>query len=215
MTTFLETFGGSASERGRWTFNLDKRFNGAFGGTNGGVLSAISLYAARGDYARAAASIDSRYMRGFRPGRANIVVAPVNQGRTLTVVSVAVIDDDDRLCTQSTITLVEPGALAVEIAHAGTARLRDGLNTFADGKPWRRPETPMEIPLIDTFQPTALGGGADETVTATKVLWQEPGTYAEAACIGRRHLRRPARGARRQGRRVHAQPRSVAAFHTR
>jgi hypothetical protein len=38
---------------------VDKRFNGAFGGTNGGVAAAISLYAARdGSDVLAAAAID-------------------------------------------------------------------------------------------------------------------------------------------------------------
>ncbi|MCZ6710216.1 MAG: thioesterase family protein [Gammaproteobacteria bacterium] len=181
--SFVETFCGVGnSNEEAWTFEIDQRFNGAFGGTNGGVLSAISVHVARQQSGRRAASIDSRYIRGFRPGTARVVSRLVNKGRTLTVMDVDIVDAQDRLCTHSVVTLVEPSALAVGIQHRGPVMPPD-IAIWEDGKPWRAPSAPMVIPLIETFEPTALGGGDSMTITGTRVVWRESGTSAEAACI--------------------------------
>ena len=188
MVDFLTVFSGAppasrTSGQYAWRFDLDKRFNGAFGGTNGGVLSAISVYAARRQSGRRPTSIDSRYIRGFRPGTAKVVVRPVNEGRTLTVLDVDVVDAEDRVCTHSVVTLVEQDALAGDVQYNDHLVAPDDLAAWADGKPWPRPKAPMEIPLIETFEPTALGGRGQTTVTGTRVVWRETGTTAEAACI--------------------------------
>ncbi len=183
MSTFLETFAGRASDDSQWTFDLDERFNGAFGGTNGGVLSAISLYVARNESGRRAASIDSRYVRGFRPGSARVVATLLNEGRTLTFMSVSIFDSDDRLCTHSTVTLAQPSALANELQHAGGATPLKNLSSWEQGRPWSQPKGLQEIPLIETFEPTFLGGQGVESITATRVIWQEADTHSEAACI--------------------------------
>lgn len=183
MSTFLEAFAGRASDDSQWTFDLDERFNGAFGGTNGGVLSAISLYVARNESGRRAASIDSRYVRGFRPGSARVVATLLNEGRTLTFMSVSIFDSDDRLCTHSTVTLAQPSALANELQHAGGATPLKNLSSWEQGRPWSQPKEARKIPLIETFEPTFLGGEGVESITATKVIWQEADTHSEAACI--------------------------------
>ncbi len=182
MDGFLQTFGGTRTDDSRWTFDLDKRFNGAFGGTNGGVLSAISLYAARCGSSRRGASIDSRYVRGFRPGSARVEVIILNEGRTLTVARVEVFDTNDRLCTHSTVTLVDAAMLVDAINLEDQIQPPDDLCSYDDGKPWRQPKA-MQIPLIDTFAPRAVAGRDNSTTTATKVIWEEPGTTSEAACI--------------------------------
>ena len=182
MDGFLQTFNGRCDNDGIWTFDLDERCNGAFGGTNGGVLTAISLYAARDGSSRRAASIDSRYVRGFRPGTARIEVTTLNEGRTLTIAGVDVIDTNDRLCTHSTVTLVDEAALATAITLENQIAPPDNLCDFNDGTVWRQPKA-MPIPLIDTFEPRTVGGSGNATTTATKVIWQEPGTTSEAACI--------------------------------
>jgi len=182
MPEFLDVFGGRSDQDTRWSFDLDKRFNGAFGGINGGVLSAISVYVARQEAGRRASSIDSRYLRGFRPGAARVETNILNAGRTLTVIGVDIFDSKDRLCTHSTITLVEQSALAEELQQPNHVGPSQDLRAWEDGKRWRQPDG-HDIPLIETFEPRALGGRDQETTTATKVLWHEAGTAAEAACI--------------------------------
>jgi len=182
MAGFLDTFAGHKQSDSLWSFELEHRFNGAFGGTNGGVLSAISLYVARLETERRPASIDSRYIRGFRPGTARVEVTGIKTGRTLSVLSIDIFAADDRLCTHSVVTLVEQNALAEEVQHANQAVPSVNLAAWEDGKLWRQPGGQI-IPLIDTFEPRSLAGGNDETATATRVVWQEPGTSAEAACI--------------------------------
>jgi acyl-coenzyme A thioesterase PaaI-like protein len=183
MASIRDTFNGAPlSAEGSWSFELEAPFNGAFGGTNGGVLSALCVFVARSLTGRRPSSVDSRYLRGFRPGTARVVPTVLNRGRTLSVVSVDVFDADDRLCTHSTVTLAERNALAEALHHAAGVTIPDSIKPVAEGKVWRSPAG-QPIPLIETFQPTAVGGSGDETATATKVVWQEPGTAAEAACI--------------------------------
>lgn len=183
MSLFKELFCGAQTSDTEWTFELTENFNGAFGGTNGGVLSAISVFVARVTSGRRPASVDSRYLRGFRPGRARVSINTVSQGRTLSAMQVAVVDDDDRLCTQSSVTLVEPGALVVELHQTNLDAAPPGLLAWEDGKPWQQPRAPMVIPLIDTFTPTALGGEDGEAITGSRVLFDDAELCAEAACI--------------------------------
>ena len=185
MACLMEVFAGvrGTDQGDGWSFTLDRRFNGAFGGTNGGVLSAISVYVARQLSGRRPSSIDSRYVRGFRPGSARVVVRLVNQGRTLTVMDIDIVDDRDRVCTHSVVTLVEPDVLAVDVQYNDHLVAPSDLVAWEQGKRWRQPKAPMEIPLIETFEPTALGGSGHTTVTGTRVVWRESGTSAEAACI--------------------------------
>ncbi|MCZ6640918.1 MAG: thioesterase family protein [Gammaproteobacteria bacterium] len=192
MPGFLDTFAGRKRSDSLWSFELEEHFNGAFGGTNGGVLSALSVYVARVETERRPASIDSRYIRGFRPGTARVEVTTIRKGRTLSVLGIDIFDGNDRLCTHSVITLVEQSGLAENIQHLNQVLPAAHLATWKDGKLWRQP-TGQIIPLIDTFEPRSLGGNnlrsnnlrskKNETATATKVVWQEPGTSAEAACI--------------------------------
>lgn len=182
MPGFLKTFGGQKHSEERWSFELDQRYNGAFGGTNGGVLSAISIHAARLTTQRRPASIDSRYIRGFRPGMARVVTTTINQGRTLSIIAIDIFDTDDRLCTHSVATLVEQSALAAEVQMVSGVLPETDLTSWEDGKLWRQPPG-VNIPLIDTFEPRSLGGKNQQTTTATKLLWREDHTEAEAACI--------------------------------
>jgi hypothetical protein len=178
---FATAFGGAPLADGAWQFELEERFNGAFGGTNGGALSALSVFVARSATGRRPTSIDSRYLRGFRPGTARIVPTVLNEGRTLSVVSVDVVDEDDRVCTHSTVTLAAPEMLAQDLDVAG-GLVRPDMSAFRDGKPWPQHET-RPIPMIDTFRPTHLGSTPHEVFTAVAVIWDEPDRSAEAACI--------------------------------
>ncbi len=56
-----------------WRFELQDALNGGFGGTNGGVLAAICLHAARhAAPAHTPAGIDARFVRSFPPGVAQV-----------------------------------------------------------------------------------------------------------------------------------------------
>ncbi len=183
MSSFRQLFRATQTSDTEWTFDLAEEFNGAFDGTNGGVLSAICVFVARSTSGRRPASIDSRYIRSFRPGTARVRLETVSEGRTLWVMRVSVVDDGDRLCTQSSVTLVESGALAVGLQQTNADSQPDGLIPWDDGKPWQQPRGPMVIPLIDTFEPTALGGRDGEIITGSRVAFDDAELCAEAACI--------------------------------
>ena len=44
---FLDCFNGQKKADNQYTFQLEEKFNGGFGGTNGGVLAALSVFVAR------------------------------------------------------------------------------------------------------------------------------------------------------------------------
>lgn len=178
---FATAFGGRPLEEGAWRFELEERFNGAFGGTNGGVLTALSVFVARSGSGRRATSIDSRYLRSFRPGAARVVPTVLNAGRSLTVVRVDVVDAGGRLCTHSTVTLAAPEVLARDLNRSG-GLARPDMSDFAAGRPWPQPPK-QPIPMLDTFRPTSLGATDDDVFTGVASVFDEPGTSAEAACI--------------------------------
>jgi len=179
---FLDCFPGQKQSQGLWSFDLEKKYNGAFGGINGGVLSAISVHVARleSDH-RQPIGLDSRYLRGFRPGQARVEYSVLNAGRTLSTVNVDIINNDNKLCTRSVVMLVNPEALAPldSPGHIGTI---DAPKAYEDCRTWPQPAG-YSVPLIDTFQPRILAKDQHGLLTATQVIWDQPGTCAEAACI--------------------------------
>jgi acyl-coenzyme A thioesterase PaaI-like protein len=184
---FVERLGGEKLSENLWRFDLAEELNGGFGGTNGGVLAALCVFAAR-DAApgKRAAGVDARFIRSFRPGPAHITATVLNAGRTLTTVSIDIHDGRDKLATRGTVSLVTPAALSAIDGPASedpaNAETMGELSSYADGKAWREPKG-QAIPLIDTFAPRQLGRGPQGTATATRVIWDDPGASAEAACI--------------------------------
>lgn len=181
MTGFAELFGATLDEDGDWNFELTERFNGAFGGTNGGTLTALSIYVARQLSARQPTSIDSRYLRSLRPGPARVRSSRLNEGRTLSVFGIDIIDVKGNVCCHSTVTLVDPAVLATSLEQ-GALGSPPELAAAKDQRPWVAPAA-QPIPLIATYKPTQLGRHGDATVTGVDIPWREPGTGAEAACI--------------------------------
>ncbi len=184
IASFSDLFAATTGDDGVWTFELAERFNGAFGGTNGGTLTALSVYVARQISGRQPTSIDSRYVRSFRPGLARVLPRVLNEGRTLSVLGIEIVDVNGKLCCYSTVTLVDPAALATALEHAAIESPPE-LAAAQDQRPWAAPAA-QPIPLIATYRPTQLGrigrnGGA--TVTGIDIPWREAGTSAEAACI--------------------------------
>jgi len=178
---FEERFGAAALNDNAWQFKLKEDWNGGFGGTTGGVLSALTVFAARGlAPGRFPSSVDSRFIRGFRPGLARVVPTLVNEGRSISTVMVDILNEEDKLCTRSTVTLIVADALAEVDAEDGAGELK-GMRPLSEAKVWPQSKN-RPIPLIDTFQPAFMG--VDERGTATKVdvVWDEDG-LAEAICI--------------------------------
>ena len=179
----LDFLQGSPGPGDAWTFNLGRRLHGAFGGANGGVIGATCLAASRSlVHDRVPASLDVRFLRGLTEGEARVVPSVVHEGRTLSVVSVDIFDQRDRLCTRATASLVNTDALE-PLDYPSPAELHEGSVHYADGKPWAKPASGVEVPLIDTFQPRLVRQDERGYATEVKVLWDEPGTCAEAACV--------------------------------
>jgi acyl-coenzyme A thioesterase PaaI-like protein len=179
---FAECFGGVKRGDGDWQFQLDETINGAFGGTTGGVLAALTVHAAR-DFAPGwrVTGIDARFIRSFRPGVASVVGTPVNEGRTLTTVQVDLNNAEGKLCTRALVSLVNPDSLEA-IDYQGI-EVPAGLLAPAEGKPWAQPKPPLRIPLLDTFAPVFLGKTGSGTVTGVKTIWNSDEHCAEAVCI--------------------------------
>lgn len=165
-----------------WRAELAERLNGGFGGTNGGVLAAICLRAARSAApGYVPAGIDARFIRSFAPGTAHLTVTTLNRGRTLACVSVDVVTEAGKLATRGTVSLVNPDTLEA-VDRSPVSPLPEGLTDYKDARAWRQPHG-QDIPLIDTFSPRAMGVTNDATVTGTTVLWDDPRAVEEAACI--------------------------------
>jgi len=178
--TFRDLFAVQQSEAAS-IYHLDKSLNGGFGGTNGGVLAAICIDAARSlANDRVPIGIDSRFIRNFPPGPAKVTVTPLNIGRSLSTISVDIVRDDGKLATRGTISFVNLSALEPidigDIPAPDENRLDPG-----QGRVWKEPAS-QEIPLIKTFRPRLLGKTSTGIVTASDTIWKS-GSLQEAACI--------------------------------
>lgn len=181
--TFLERVRGRREDETRWHFDLAEEFNGGFGGTNGGLLAALCVHAARGLAPdRLVCGVDARFLRSFRPGPATVVAEALGGGRTLTTVRVSLCDAEGRLSTAGTVSLVAPEALAAIDVPAASSAGAD-LADPSEGKPWRQPRGHRPIPLIETFAPVSLGRSAGAIATASTMVWDDPTASAEAACV--------------------------------
>jgi acyl-coenzyme A thioesterase PaaI-like protein len=178
---FEERFGGTPLEDNAWQFDLKEDWNGGFGGTAGGVLSALTVLAARGlAPGRFPSSVDSRFIRGFRPGLASVVPTLVNAGRSISTVMVDIVNEEGKLCTRSTVTLIVANALA-EVEAEDAAGSLEGMRPQSEAKVWPQSRS-RPIPLVDTFQPAFMGADDRGTATRVDVVWNEGG-LAEAICI--------------------------------
>jgi hypothetical protein len=161
-------------------FRFGRSLHGAFGGVNGGVLAAACLLAARPlAGARLPAALDVRFLRGV-PGGATAEAVVLHAGRTLTCVSVDLLDEHGRRCTRATWSFVEATALAALDEPAPPAA--PDLVDYDDGRPWPA-RAAAEIPLVGTFGPREVARDARAIATAIRLPWDEPGTCAEAACV--------------------------------
>jgi len=179
----LEFLGAERAPSGGWRFALGRELHGAFGGANGGVVAATCLATARTHApGRTPAALDVRFLRGLGAGTALATSTILHEGRTLSTVSVDLFDERGKLCTRATISFVDSGALADVEEHMASRTPRTWTSHEA-GKPWARPSSGVRVPLIETFDPRVVGQDERGIATSVRVLWDEPGTCAEAACI--------------------------------
>lgn len=179
---FQERLNGQQLENGEWQYQLEEDINGGFGGSNGGVLAAICVNAARSvAIGRRPLGIDARFIRGFRPGTARVIPTVLNAGRSLTVVSVDIMTDQGKLATRGTVTLANPESLG-NIDSPDIPPADDELIAYEDGRIWREPSQ-QPIPLIKTFSPRFLGKTSRGTATAVDTIWDEAGVLEESSCI--------------------------------
>lgn len=179
---FADCFSGEKHGEGEWQFELDESINGAFGGTTGGVLAALAVYVARDmTPGRQVAGIDARFIRGFRPGTAIVTGTLINAGRTLSTVQVSICSSEGKLCTLALVSLVNRDSLA-NVAQPDVPA-PSGLLELVDAKRWPQPKPPMQIPLIDLFEPAFMGKTSSGLACAVKTIWDKSENCAEAICI--------------------------------
>lgn len=177
---FEQRFDSQHINNGEWLYQLGEELNGGFGGTNGGVLAAICVNAARNlAPGRRPIGVDARFVRGFRPGTARVVATVLKGGRTLSTVSVDIFNNE-KLTTRGTVSLVAPEAL--ENVDADDIQPEGELKIYEEGRVWSEPSSQI-IPLIETFKPRQLGKNSQGTATAVDTIWDEPGALEEASCI--------------------------------
>ena len=155
-----------------WRFEIGRELHGAFGGAFGGVVAAATIVAARSvAEGRVPSAIDCRFLRGLTAGTATAEPTVVHTGRSLSCVSVDLIAPDGRLATRSTISLVDPAALAAIDDAPITAEPVD----YDAATPWPRA---VPAPILDVLDPRNADGA-----TAVRVPWDDTGWDAEAACL--------------------------------
>jgi acyl-coenzyme A thioesterase PaaI-like protein len=159
------------------TFEIGPELQGAFGGAFGGAVAAGALAAARtlAD-GRAPAALDINFLRRLPSGTARARATVLRSGKSLTFMSVDVLDADGDQTARATVTFVDPAALDPRepAAHPAPAIL--------DAVPWRNPAG-VSAPIIETLQPR-VGRTDDGGVACIVTLpWDDPAALAEAACF--------------------------------
>lgn len=172
-----ELLGADRVSDGEWRFTIGRELHGAFGGAFGGVLAACALQAAR-DLApgRGPAALDCRFLRGLPAGTARVTPELLHSGRSLSCVSVDVLDERDRLATRATVSLVDPEALS-RVRRPGPEPPAT-WTPFDEAWPW-----PAVAPIVATFGARSVGSGEWGIASALRVPWEGTDTSAEAACL--------------------------------
>lgn len=162
---------------GDWRFSIGRELHGAFGGAFGGVLAACVLVVSR-DVApgRVPAAIDCRFLRALPAGSAHARGTLLHSGRSLSCVSVDLLDERDRLATGATVSLVDRDALSA--ASRPGPHPPAAWTPFDDARPW-----PAVAPIVETFGARSVGSGDWGIASALRVPWDDADASAEAACL--------------------------------
>jgi acyl-coenzyme A thioesterase PaaI-like protein len=182
VSTAADFLGGEPVADGEWRFTMGRELHGAFGGVFGGAVAAASLLTARPMApGRVPAALDCRFVRGLPAGVARTVPAIVHEGRTLSCVSIDVVDERGRVATRSTVSLVDLTALR-PLDHPASSTAAPAWTADTEGARWRQPPG-VEAPIIETLEPRVVGRDDRGLATAIRVPWQDAGAGFEAACL--------------------------------
>ena len=177
MTSFEEFLQAEPAGEGSWRYRIGPELHGAFGGVFGGFLAAVCIHTARSAApGRTPNALDCRFVRGLRKPGATVTATVLHSGRSLSNVSVDLTDDDGKLCTRATVSLVDANLLQpVEIAgptHGEWQR-------HEDVKPW-----PPVAPIVTAIDSRILGTDERGIATGVRIPWDPSAdTSAEAAAV--------------------------------
>lgn len=176
-TPLHEFLRAQQQENNQWTFHIPVELHGAFGGAFGGVVAACTLVAARtAAPGRKPNAIDCRFMRGLSAGGAFTRASVLHSGRTLSTVAVDLFDDKEKLCTRSTVSLVDAAALHdFELDHAAPT----GWIAHEDATAW-----PAVAPIVTALDSRIVGNDEGGIATALRIPWDvDADSSPEAACM--------------------------------
>lgn len=178
-----EYLGGARADDDAWTFDLERKFHGGFGGAFGGIITACTLIAARPLVPdRVVTSVDCRFLRGIPAGTVRVEPRLIHQGRSLASVLVDVTDERGKLAAHSALSFTDPAALTKIDSPSASLAPEGGWKSHADGKRWKMPPG-VEIPILETLDPRSVGRSELGSAWAIPVPWDEPLAGAEAACM--------------------------------
>ncbi len=164
MTTLEKFLNAEPAGEGAWRFDVPRELHGAFGGAFGGICAACTLVAARSAAPdRVPNALDCRFVRGLAVGTATATVTVLHSGRSLSTVAVDLTDEGGRLCTRSTISLVDPGRL---VPIERPAREPSAWKAHSDASPW-----PAIAPIVSTIDSRLVGSDEHGVATAMKIPW--------------------------------------------
>lgn len=176
VPTFEDVVGADHTHNSGWRFHIPETFHGAFGGVFGGLLAAACVHVARAETPqRVVNALDCRFVRGLRRPDATASATILHQGRSLTNVSVDLLDSDGKLCTRATVSLVDRRSLH----PLERERARPGVwKSHAEATKW-----PAVAPIVTAIDSRFVGEDERSYATAVIVPWDELDHSAEAACL--------------------------------
>lgn len=177
MPALEEFLGAEPIGEGAWSFDVPRELHGAFGGAFGGIIAACTLIAARAAAPeRVPNALDCRFVRGLPAGTATATVNVLHSGRSLSTIAVDLVDTNDRLCSRSTISLVDPAVLvAVERPDRGPGAWKE----HSEASQW-----PTIAPIVSTIDSRLVGNDERGLATAMRIPWDvTPGSSAESASM--------------------------------
>ncbi len=177
MSSFEEFLEAQPAGEGAWRYRIGPELHGAFGGAFGGFLAAACIHTARSAApGRVPNALDCRFVRGLRKPGATVTATILHFGRSLSNVSVDLTDDNGKLCTRATVSLVDADVLQpVEITGPEHGR----WTKHGDVKPW-----PAIAPIVTAIDSRILGSDERGIATGVRIPWDiSPETSAEAAAV--------------------------------
>ena len=176
MPTFEEFLQAGRLDNNSWRFHIPETLHGAFGGAFGGFLAACCAHTARSvAEGRVVNALDCRFVRGLRRPDATTTATVLHHGRSLTNVSVDLVDEDEKLCTRATISLVDRGLLHT-LERPGPPS--GEWKAHADADKW-----PPVAPIVSAIDSRFVASQEREFAVAVIVPWEGSDHSAEAACL--------------------------------